>query len=305
MKTKPCLTLEDCKKIGAACEAEARKNKWNVVIAVLDDGGHLLWLERMDGATPANAEIAIEKGRSAAVSRRTTKNWEDRVAAGRNALLKMPVLPVQGGVPIMAGGECVGAVGVSCSPADQVLHNRSQPRRRTIMSLKSAAQAVAAAMLAAFALNVGAQQPNPLDNVPDKMPNDFPYGAPISLDRAEAAINAAVAESRKRGWKLNVAVVDSGGNLVAFQRMDGAQLASIAISEHKARASATFRRETKALEAGIQGGNNYLITLDGVIGSRGGIPLLEGGKLIGAIGCSGGTGSQDEVVCKAGAATVK
>ena len=173
------------------------------------------------------------------------------------------------------------------------------------MSLKSAAQAVAAAMLAAFALNAGAQQPNPLDNVPDKMPNDFPYGAPISLDRAEAAINAAVAESRKRGWKLNVAVVDSGGNLVAFQRMDGAQLASIAISEHKARASATFRRETKAFEAGIQGGNNYLITLDGVIGSRGGIPLLEGGKLIGAIGCSGGTGSQDEVVCKAGAATVK
>src|SRR2546422_2904449 len=111
MKTKPCLTLEDCKKIGAACEAEARKNKWNVVIAVLDDGGHLLWLERMDGATPANAEIAIEKGRSAAVSRRTTKNWEDRVAAGRNALLKMPVLPVQGGVPIMASGEGVGAGG--------------------------------------------------------------------------------------------------------------------------------------------------------------------------------------------------
>ena len=122
------------------------------------------------------------------------------------------------------------------------------------MSLKSAAQAVAAAMLAAFALNAGAQQPNPLDNVPDKMPNDFPYGTPISLDRAEAAINAAVAESRKRGWKLNVAVVDSGGNLVAFQRMDGAQLASIAISEHKARAAATrssqflvVRRDTAAL----------------------------------------------------------
>jgi len=113
VKTKPCLTLEDCKKIGAACEAEARKNKWNVVIAILDDGGHLLWLVRMDGATPANAEIAIGKGRSAAVSRRTTKNWEDRIAAGRTALLNMPVLPVQGGVPIMVNGECVGAVGVS------------------------------------------------------------------------------------------------------------------------------------------------------------------------------------------------
>src|SRR6266851_3848746 len=113
VKTKPCLTLEDCEKIGAAAEAEARKNKWNVVIAILDDGGHLLWLVRMDGATPANAQIAIEKGRTAAVSRRTTKNWEDRIAAGRTALLNMPVLPVQGGVPITVNGEYVGAVGVS------------------------------------------------------------------------------------------------------------------------------------------------------------------------------------------------
>jgi glc operon protein GlcG len=113
VKTKPCLTLDDCKKMAAACEAEARKNNWNVVIAIFDDGGHILWLERMDGATPANAEIAIEKGRSAAVSRRSTKTWEDRIAAGRTALLKMPVLPVQGGLPILVGGECVGAVGVS------------------------------------------------------------------------------------------------------------------------------------------------------------------------------------------------
>lgn len=154
-----------------------------------------------------------------------------------------------------------------------------------------------------------AQQPppsNPLDAVPEKMPFDVPYGATISLDRAEAAIAAAVAEAKKRDWKMNVAVVDSGANLVAFQRMDGAQLASIAISEHKARTAAKFRRETKAFETGIQqGGLNYLLTLDDLVASRGGIPLIEGGKLIGAIGCSGGTGSQDEVVCKAAAATIK
>jgi glc operon protein GlcG len=148
--------------------------------------------------------------------------------------------------------------------------------------------------------------PNPLDNVPEKIPFDVPYGAPIGLDRAQAAIAATVAEAKKRDWKLNVAVVDSGGNMVAFQRMDGAQLASIQISEHKARAAANFRRETKAFENGIQLNNfNYLITLDGIIASRGGIPLVEGGKLIGAIGCSGGTGSQDEVACKVGAATIK
>ena len=147
---------------------------------------------------------------------------------------------------------------------------------------------------------------NPLDAIPESMPFDVPYGAPISLDRAEAAIAAAVAEARKRHWKLNVAVVDSGANLVAFQRMDGAQLASIAVSEHKARTAATFRRETKVFEDGIQLKQNYYsLTIDGVIASRGGIPLIEGGKIIGAIGCSGGTGSQDEVACKAGAATIK
>lgn len=113
MKTKPCLTLADSKKIAAACETEAIKNKWDVVIAILDDGGHLLWLQRMDGATPFNAQVAVEKGRSAAVSRRSTKNWEERIAAGRNAVLNMPVLPIQGGLPIMVDGECVGGVGIS------------------------------------------------------------------------------------------------------------------------------------------------------------------------------------------------
>jgi glc operon protein GlcG len=152
----------------------------------------------------------------------------------------------------------------------------------------------------------GAAPANPLDTVPDKMPFDIPYGAPIPLARAAAAIAAAVAEARKHDWKLNVAVVDSGGNLVAFERMDGAQLASIQISEHKARTAVSFRRETKAFEEAIQQKNNpYVMTLDGVIGSRGGIPLIENGHVVGAIGCSGGTGSQDEVACKAGAATLK
>ena len=147
---------------------------------------------------------------------------------------------------------------------------------------------------------------NPLDIVPEKIPFDVPYGPPISLERAQAAINAVVAEAKKRDWRMNVAVVDSGGNLVAFGRMDGAMLASIQIAEHKARAAATFRRETKFFENGIQLNKlNYLMTLDGVIASRGGIPLIERGKLIGAIGCSGGTDSQDELVCRAGAATIE
>lgn len=147
---------------------------------------------------------------------------------------------------------------------------------------------------------------NVLDIVPDKMPFDVPYGTPISLDHAQAVIDAAVAEAKKRDWKMNVAVVDSGGNLVAFQRMDGAQLSSIQIAEHKARAAATFRRETKIFEDGIELDHfNHLLAFDGIIASRGGNPLIAGGKIIGAIGCSGGTSSQDEVVSKVGTAVIE
>ena len=164
-----------------------------------------------------------------------------------------------------------------------------------------------AAILAAclgFSGAAGAQQANPLDVIPDTMPFNIPYGAPISLARAQAAIAAATAEAEKHGWALNVAVVDSGANLVALGRMDGAQLGSIAVSEHKARTSVKFRRPTKAFEEAIQKNDLRVLTIDDVMGSRGGIPLVEDGKLIGAIGCSGGAGSQDEVACTAGAATI-
>ena len=113
MKQRPMLTLEDCKKISAAAEAEAKRNNWNVCIAILDDGGHLLHLARLDGATPANARIAVEKGRTAAETRRSTANWQERVGK-RTELLRMPgVTPVQGGLPIVVDGTCVGGVGIS------------------------------------------------------------------------------------------------------------------------------------------------------------------------------------------------
>jgi len=178
---------------------------------------------------------------------------------------------------------------------------------RTLTSIALAAGLLAAG--AAFAQ----QQPAPaapaatpnLDAVPEKMPFATPYGAPIAMERAQAAIQAAVAEANKRGWALNITVVDPNGDLITFARMDGAQLASIAISQHKARTAARYRRPTHAFEDGVQKASfNYLLTLDDVIASRGGIPLIEGGKLIGAIGCSGGTGSQDETVCTAGANTI-
>jgi len=113
MRNRPALTAADVQQMMAACKAEAVKNKWNVSIAIVDDAGYLLHLERMDGAGPMTAEVAAGKASTAAVTRRPTKFWEDRVKE-RPVFLKFPNnLPIQGGVPLMHQNECVGAIGVS------------------------------------------------------------------------------------------------------------------------------------------------------------------------------------------------
>jgi uncharacterized protein GlcG (DUF336 family) len=115
MQTKPVLTLEDAKKIAAAAEAEAVANKWNVVITIVDDGGHLLWLQRMDGAAPISSYIAPQKAKTAALGRRESKIYEDMINNGRMSFLSAPELQgmLEGGVPIVVEGHTVGAVGVS------------------------------------------------------------------------------------------------------------------------------------------------------------------------------------------------
>ncbi len=114
MKTKHYLTAEDCKKILGAAQAEAAKNAWAVCIAVVDDGGHLLSFQRLDGCAAASVAIAQGKARSAALRRRPTKNDEDMVNNGRMSALSMPGITfLEGGVPIIVGGETIGAVGVS------------------------------------------------------------------------------------------------------------------------------------------------------------------------------------------------
>jgi len=115
MQTKPVLTLEDVKKIAAAAEAEALANDWKVVISVVDDGGHLLWLQRLDGAAPISSYIAPNKAKTAALGRRESKAYEDMINNGRVAFLSAPELEgmLEGGVPIVVNGETIGAVGVS------------------------------------------------------------------------------------------------------------------------------------------------------------------------------------------------
>jgi glc operon protein GlcG len=115
MNTKPSLSLSDVKAIAAAAEAEAVKNAWNVSIAVVDDGGHLLWFQRLDGAAPISSLIAPAKARTAALGRRESKVYEEIINQGRTSFLSVPTLEgmLEGGVPIMVSGQCVGAVGVS------------------------------------------------------------------------------------------------------------------------------------------------------------------------------------------------
>jgi len=111
---RKALTLEAARKVAAAAEAEARKNNWNVVIAVVDEAGYLICLHRMDGAQLASVEIAQRKARSAALFRRPTKAFEDQLVGGRQAILAVPgALPLEGGLPILAEGQVVGAIGVS------------------------------------------------------------------------------------------------------------------------------------------------------------------------------------------------
>lgn len=115
MQSKQILTLDDTKKIAAAAEAEAKANNWAVSISIVDDGGHLLWLQRLDGAAPISADIAPAKARTAALGRRETKVYEDMINNGRFSFVTAPNLHgmLEGGVPILVNGQCVGAVGVS------------------------------------------------------------------------------------------------------------------------------------------------------------------------------------------------
>ena len=114
MQSKPILTLDDVKKIAAAAEAEAVKNNWAVTIAIVDDGGHLLWLHRLDGAAPISAQIGPAKARTAAVGRRESRVYEEAINQGRTAFLSAPLDGMlEGGVPILKDGQCLGAVGVS------------------------------------------------------------------------------------------------------------------------------------------------------------------------------------------------
>src|SRR5437764_7635998 len=167
--------------------------------------------------------------------------------------------------------------------------------RRTLIA------AAASVLLAATAqAEMAAPTPAPAAAPPAQ------YGQPgVNLEQATKAVEAAVAEAKKNGLLMAVAVVSNSGFLVHFSKMDQTQFASVQIAIDKAKAAATFRRPTKVFEDRANGGSPSVLSLHGVVASEGGIPLMRDGKIIGAIGCSGGTSQQDGQACKAGVDTIK
>ncbi len=138
-----------------------------------------------------------------------------------------------------------------------------------------------------------------------QMPN--PYGEPISLENAKKAAAAAIAEARKNNWTMAVAVTDTAGTLVYFERIDATQVASSVVAINKARSAAVYKRPTKSFQDGLAAGGEGLriLRLEGAVAVDGGLPLVMDGKIVGAIGVSGGTSAQDGQAAKPGAEALK
>lgn len=130
------------------------------------------------------------------------------------------------------------------------------------------------------------------------------YGAPIGIDAAKKVAAAAIAEGKKNGWTVAAAIVDPGGTLIYFERIDGTQNGSSNVAQEKARTSAAFKRPSKMLEDAVKAGNSQYLKLPGALPIEGGVPLVIDGKVVGAIGVSGGTSAQDGQCAKAGADTL-
>jgi len=163
------------------------------------------------------------------------------------------------------------------------------------MSLKTVVKTVVVAVILLCGLAIARAQ----------MPN--PYGTSVSLENARKAAAPALAEAEKNHWNMAVAIVDTGGNLVYYEKMDNTQIASATVAIEKARCAAIFKRPTKAFQDTLAAGGDglRLLSLKGVVASEGGIPLVMDGKIVGAIGVSGGTSPQDGQCAKAGADVLK
>ena len=171
------------------------------------------------------------------------------------------------------------------------------------MRMQRLASLVVGTTLVLGASSAGAQQPAPAAAPPPPPP----YGAPITLEQAKKVMVGAESEAKKNNWNMVIVILDSGGNIVMLQRMDGAQLGSIDVAKEKAYSAVAFRRPTKAFDDALaQGGANLrILRLPGASPVEGGIPVVADGKVIGSVGVSGGTSAQDAQVARAGIESMK
>lgn len=265
MTTRQTLDSTGADIVMEAAAKYATAHGHRVVIAVVDHHGRLMKLERLPGTQLASDQVAIDKARTAAIFVRPSREIERQVSGGRlGALALHGAAALVGGVPLVADGQVVGAVGTSGETPDED-------------------EAVS---------NAGAASPFTTTAIPD-----------LSLDEARRAAETAAAEAARRGVAPVVAVVDAGGEPVYLHRPDRAQVASVGVSIDKARTAALFRRPSKDFEVQAATGRPSALHLAGAVPLQGGVPLLRNGMVVGGIGVSGASSAdEDNELAELGAA---
>jgi uncharacterized protein GlcG (DUF336 family) len=273
------LTTADAARALQAALAEIARRGGTGAVAVADDTGHLVAFARADGTFPAGALVSSAKARTAALFRAPTRKFEGIITGGRAAMMGIEgFMPMTGGVPIVVGGRVIGAVGVAGAAGPD------------------ADEAVAKAAVSAFAAS---EVPNVTPSAPKVA------GGGLSIAAAFRVQAAAEAFARGRKTTGGIAIVDQGGHLVAFKRVEGTFVAGDAVSIGKARTSALFQKPTRVFEKLINDGRLPMLKVEDFMPMQGGIPLVVDGKVIGAIGVSGASSApEDEEIAIAGAAAI-
>ena len=307
---KKTLTIDGARKVIAGAIAYAKKNNApGGVIAVVDEGGNLMALERLDGTFAAGANISIGKARTAVLFKRPTKAFEDIIKNGRTAMVALPdayFTPLQGGVPIMIDGQIVGGVGVSGAASAQQdedlamagasVFSGDMKTTETMPASRPAQSFDASRVYASFSKDSSLDRGDRNFGV-----TQLPTKLVLTLEAAKKIASASEVEARKRDATVVIAVVDDGGYLLVLERLDDTQVASVDVGIAKARTAAIFRRPSKVFEDQVKNGRVSARALPGAVALQGGVPIIIDGKVIGAVGVSGNSPQEDEDIAKVGA----
>jgi glc operon protein GlcG len=240
----------------AAAEKHAATHGYRVVIVVVDASGHVVQLRRTEGAQVASSQVAIDKARTAAIFVRPSREIEAQVSDGRlGALALHGAVALTGGIPLTVDGEVVGAIGTSGETPDE---------DESVSIAGAGAQFGTVDVLA------------------------------LTYDGARRVAETVAAESMRRDVAPVAAVVDAGGDLVYVWRPDGAQVASISVATDKARTAAIYRRPSKDFEDQAANGRPSALHLAGAVPLQGGIPIVVGGTVVGALGVSGASSADED-----------